>query len=126
MSNTNQTMNNSGLPLKKLYVNVAKTQPQTHHQHQRSSSDLYKNDNHGQRNNGTFTRTNRPTRSDNAHESPVMPSPTLTCGSQTPSTLSPATPYFGSFASSDGVQTQAKVSINGGTIELKGAISEQV
>ncbi|KAF4581695.1 hypothetical protein EYR40_002711 [Pleurotus pulmonarius] len=85
-------------------------------QHQRTPSDAYKSDD---RSNSAFRRGSRTIRADSREQDSPNISPTLTCGSQTPSTLSPATPYFGSFSAQlDNLQNH-KPTMHGGHVEMK-------
>lgn len=96
-------------------IQVSK-QGNLHHQHQRTPSDAYKNDD---RSNSAFRRGSRAMRADIREQDSPNISPTLTCGSQTPSTLSPATPYFGSFSAQlDSLQNH-KPAMHGGHVEMK-------
>ncbi|KAF9491710.1 hypothetical protein BDN71DRAFT_1510065 [Pleurotus eryngii] len=108
VTNGHETKTNDSIQLSK--------QGNLHRQHQRTPSDSYKNDD---RSNSAFRRGSRAMRADiRGQDSPDI-SPTLTCGSQTPSTLSPATPYFGSFSAQlDNLQNHKPV-MHGGHVEMK-------
>jgi hypothetical protein len=92
------------------------------HPHYREHNPNIKHLTHTQNQNQNQNQTQNGYETDSQSASPALISPTLTYSSHTPSTLSPATPFFGSFqGAQEGFATQSANELTGVGVQRKGS-----